>query len=143
MVGECVGGCWGRVNGGWGREVGEGVEGGWGHRRVYTLHGWGRVVGQGLGRCEEGELQKGMHPTWGLVNVERGSLRGEVFERLSRDVRGDGLACKGTLACFLVKAQKSLYSNIWFKNFNFRWKKSDDHLEVRLRYELQICITKL
>ena len=51
--------------------------------------GEGAVVGQGLGRVEGGESQKWMHPTWGLVSLEKGSSRGEVFERLSRGVRGD------------------------------------------------------
>ena len=42
--------------------VGEG-EWGRGHRKVCTLHGLGGSGRPGLGRCEEGESQKGMHPT--------------------------------------------------------------------------------
>ena len=34
------------------------------------------VVGKGLGSCEEGESQKGMRPTWGLVSLERGVFEG-------------------------------------------------------------------
>ena len=47
--------------------------------------GEGGVVGQGLGRCEGGYLQKGIHHTWRVY-------RGEVFEGVSRGVRGDTLA---------------------------------------------------
>ena len=53
------------------------------------------MVAQGLGRGEGGESQKGLQPTWGLVCVERGSLRGEVFEGLLRGMRGDASVCRG------------------------------------------------
>ena len=57
----------------------------------------GRVVGQGSRRGDGGDLQKVMHPSWvcTLLGVEGGSLRGEVFEGLSRGVRGDTKACWG------------------------------------------------
>jgi hypothetical protein len=52
-----------------------------------------------VGVCWEGkrgESQKGMHPTWGLVIVERGGLLGEkCFEGLPGGGRGDALACRG------------------------------------------------
>ena len=49
-----------------------------------------------------GVSQKGMHTAWGLVIVERWSLRGKQFEGLSRGVRGDALACKGHPYMFVI-----------------------------------------
>ena len=59
--------------------------------------GEGGVAGQRLGRGEGGESQKGMHHTWGLVSVER-----EVFEWLSRGVKGDAFPCRGNPTCFII-----------------------------------------
>ena len=62
-----------------------------------------------MGRWEGGESQKGMHPTWGLVSGG-GSLRGDVFEGISRGVRGYALASRGHPYMFSI-------SPICFRSF--------------------------
>ena len=48
------------------------------------------------------ESQKVFTLLGGLVIVEKGSLRGQLFEGLSRGVRGEGIACKGHPYMFLT-----------------------------------------
>ena len=49
----------------------------------------------GVGRCEGGDSQKGMHPTWGLVSVKRGGLWREKCLRAFQGCEGDVLASRG------------------------------------------------
>ena len=56
------------------------------------------TVGKGRGRAVAEE-----HAFYlGLYSVKRGSLRGEVFEGLSRSFRGDALACSGHHTCLII-----------------------------------------
>jgi hypothetical protein len=58
-----------------------------------------------------------MHPTWGLVIVERGSFRGKCFEGLPRGVRGDALACRWHPYMFFAALNKErLLKTNWKSN---------------------------